>query len=60
MCGRHARAIKNDPFALMLTMRSNLLVGVSTMFCHHRADALLMRMSTRPNLATVASTQSDI
>ena len=57
MCGRHACVIANEPRALIDVIRSYFFIGVSTMSCHHSADALFTQMSTRPHLATAASTQ---
>jgi hypothetical protein len=58
MCGRHALAIRNEPFELTSLMRAYLLRGVSRMSCHHSADALLIRMSMRPNVSTAARTHA--
>ena len=56
MWGRHSRVMTNAPRALMDWMRSYLRVGVSGMVCHHSAEALLTRMSTRPKRATTSRT----
>eukprot|EP00964_Phaeocystis_antarctica_P047835 scaffold27695_cov64-Phaeocystis_antarctica.AAC.5 len=58
MCGMHACVIAKEPRALIDVIRSYFLSGVSTMSCHHSALALLISTSTRPNFATVASTQA--
>ena len=60
MCGRQARVMRNVPRTLIDVIRSYFLAGVSVMSCHHSADALLMRMSMRPNRSTTSATHLSI
>mmetsp|Transcript_27879 Transcript_27879/g.63839 ORF Transcript_27879/g.63839 Transcript_27879/m.63839 type:complete len:234 (-) Transcript_27879:85-786(-) len=57
MCGSASLASTKLPRAFSRVMRSYFLIGVSSMGCHHSADALLITMSRRPKRSTVFSTQ---
>ena len=60
MWGKHARVIKKVPRALIEVIKSYFRAGVSTMSCHHSAEALLIKISMRPNCFTTAATQASI
>ena len=60
MYGKHARVMRNVPRTFICVIRSNFFGGVSTMSCHHKADALLIKISTLPNSEMTAFTHASI